>query len=183
MAEIGESSYRRFLQGDKQTIEEWIRTYSDPLVRFAYSIVHSASAAEDIAAEAITDLYMRGKRFPDEARTRAYLYRMARSRSVDYLRHHRRQVPLEDIQNVLGTGDPEAGLLLRQRDESLYRCLQALPEQYRLVLQLHYLDGFTIPQICGILGKHSKQVYNLLSRARAALKPILEKEGITHEDI
>jgi len=51
------------------------------------------------------------------------------------------------------------------------------------VLQLSFFDGFSIQQICVITRKTSKQVYNLLARAKVALKQLLEKEGITHEDI
>ena len=67
--------------------------------------------------------------------------------------------------------------------EALYRCMQALPENYRQVLQLSFFDGFAIGDICGIMKKSAKQVYNLLARAKVALKELLEKEGITHEDI
>ena len=114
---------------------------------------------------------------------RAYLYKIARNKAMDHLRRHRHLVPLEDVEMVLGSGDPESDAVLRQRDETIYRCMQALPEQYRQVLQLSYFDNFSVAEICTILKKSQKQVYNLLARARIALKELLEKEGITHEDI
>lgn len=182
MAEIGASSYRRFQQTDATALDQILVTYSDALVRFAYSMVHNAAAAEDIAAESIAIFLMKHKSFQDDAHARAYLYRIARNKAVDYLRQ-RQHVPLEDVENVLGSGDPEAGSLLKERNQTIYRCLQQLPPQYRLVLQLAYFDGFEPKQIAAILRKAPKQVYNLLNRARASLKPLLEKEGITHEDI
>jgi DNA-directed RNA polymerase specialized sigma24 family protein len=51
------------------------------------------------------------------------------------------------------------------------------------VLLLHYIERFSVQQICTILGKSSKQIYNLLARAKTALKEILIKEGISHEDL
>ena len=51
MAEIGASSYRRFQQTQETALDQILITYSDALVRFAYSMVHSAAAAEDITAE------------------------------------------------------------------------------------------------------------------------------------
>ena len=50
MAEIGVSSYRRFPKGDQTALDQLLISYSDALVRFAYSLVHNAAAAEDIAA-------------------------------------------------------------------------------------------------------------------------------------
>lgn len=183
MAEIGVSSYRRFPQEDQTALDQILIAYSDALVRFAYSLVHNAAAAEDIAAESIAILLMKNKKFRDEGHMRAYLYKIARYKSMDYLRLHRYFVPLEDVESVLGSGDPESDAVLKQRDETIYRCMQALPENYRQVLQLSFFDGFSVSDICTITRRTSKQVYNLLARAKVALKQLLEKEGITHEDI
>ena len=183
MREIGESSYRRFLQGDSQALEEMIRTYSDALVRFAYSYVKNSAVAEDLAGDAVALLFMKAKRFSSEAQLRAYLYKILHSRCVDYLRKHRSEVPLEDVENVLGFGDTEGDFLRQYRDERLYICMQALPSQYREILQLAYFSGFSLQECGGILGKNVKQIYNLHTRAKMALKLLLEKEGITHEDL
>ena len=183
MAEIGVSSYRRLTQGDQTALDQILIAYSDALVRFAYSLVHNYHASEDIAAESIAILLSKNRKFRDEGHMRAYLYKIARNKAMDHLRHHRHLVPLEDVEMVLGSGDPESDAVLRRRDETIYRCMQALPEQYRQVLQLSYFDDFPVAEICAILKKSQKQVYNLLARARIALKELLEKEGITHEDI
>ena len=51
------------------------------------------------------------------------------------------------------------------------------------MLQLHYIEDFKVEYICEILKKSPKQVYNLLFRARASLKELLVKEGITYEEL
>lgn len=183
MAEIGASSYRRFQQTEDTALDQILVTWSDALVRYAYSMVHSSAAAEDIAAESIAILLTKHKKFRDESHMRAYLYKIARYKCVDFLRLHSRLVPLEDVENVLGSGDPEESALLKERNLAIYRCMQVLPTQYRQVLQLAYFDGFAPGDICRITGRSAKQVYNQLSRAKASLKDLLEKEGITHEDI
>lgn len=183
MAEIGASSYRRFQQGEETALDQLLVAYSDALVRFAYSLVHDSAAAEDLAAESIAILLMKHKKFRDDGEMRAYLYGIVRHKAMDYLRLHRYMVALEDVENVLGFGDLEADTLKKERNEAVYRCMQALPENYRQVLQLQYFDGFAPQEIAAIMRKNQKQIYNLLARARVALKELLEKEGITHEDI
>lgn len=64
----------------------------------------------------------------------------------------------------------------------LYRAMQLLPDMYREVLYMSYFNGFTVQEICHILKKSAKQVYNLLARARSTLKNILVKEGFAHEN-
>ena len=183
MAEIGASSYRRFQQGEQTALDQILVAYSDSLVRFAYSLVHDSAAAEDIAAESIAILLTTYKKFRDDGHMRAYLYGIARHKAMDYLRLHRYMVPLEDVENVLGFGDLESDTLKKERNEAIYRAMQTLPQQYRQVLQLQYFDGFEPQQVAQILKKSAKQTYNLLARAKVALKELLEKEGITHADI
>lgn len=183
MADYGESSYHRFLQGDPAALEELIRTYSDSLVRFAYGYVRNASVAEDVMEESFAALFLKARPIRDDAHLRAWLYRTVRNKCVDHLRRCRDEVPLSDVENVLHGGDTEADAFRRQRNETVYLCIQRLPAQYRDVLQLSYFDGFSPEEICRITGKTAKQVYNLLARARVALRELLLKEGITHEDL
>ena len=183
MPEFGESSYRRFLQGDKIALEEMIRTYSDSLVRFAYCYVKDASAAEDIMEDTFAALFMKAPRLSDETHLRRYLFKIARNKALDRLRRYRQEVPLCDVENVLSDGDLQGDALQRQRDETVYICLQKLPRQYREVLELIYFEDFSTEEVCRIMGKGTKQIYNLHTRAKIALKELLQKEGISHEDI
>ena len=99
------------------------------------------------------------------------------------MRKNGRNRPLTGLENVLISADGEEGMLGKQRRETLYACMQKLPAPYKEVLYLSYFDGFSVKEICHILKKSAKQVYNLLSRAKASLKAILVKEGFSHENI
>jgi len=183
MTGIGESSYHRYLPNDPPTLELLVHTYSDSLVRYAYCYVGSADLAEEVTEDAFAAYFVKKPKLETIEQARAWLYKAVRNRAVDYLRLHRRHVPLEDVQEVLTWRDPAQNLITRQRNAAIYRSMQVLPRQYRVVLQLQYFDGFDVAQTCRILGKTKKQVYNLLARAKAALKELLIKEGITSEDL
>lgn len=181
MKEHGVSSYRRFLRGETDGLEKLIVTYSDELVRFAFGYVKSEAAAEDVVSDSFATLFMKPKSFSEDDQLRAFLYKIVRNRSVDYLRRHRRELPLEDVEGALSVPDAEEKILKKERDEALHRCLAQLPRQYREVLVLTWFEEFSNEQVASILGKSAKQVYNLRSRAKETLKKMLEKEGITRE--
>ena len=183
MGDYGESSYRRFLRSDRQALEELIAAYSDELVRFAYGYVKSESLAEDVVSDVFAALFMKAKHFSKEDLLRPYLYKMTRNRAIDRLRRSHRELPLEDVETILSTPGIEAMLLNKERDEILYRSMTKLPQQYREVLELMWLKGFSNEQIASILGKTAKQLYNLHARAKSALRELLEKEGVTREDL
>lgn len=168
---------------DGISLETVIHTYSDPLVRFACCYVASPDVAEELMEDALTDVLIRDRRFEDEAHLKAYLYKAVRHRCLNFLRFHRKFVPLEDVECALFAGDLEGDVIKKERDRAVFACLQELPLQYRQVLTLCYFDGFSVAEICAILSRSPKQVYNLLSRAKTSLKTSLEKVGITYEDI
>ena len=174
-----------FWEADRGTVslESIIHTYSDPLVRFAYCYVGSTSIAEELMEDALADVLFRDKKFEDESHFKAYLYKTLRHRCLNYLRFHRKLVPLEDVEAVMSTGDLEADAIKKERDRTVYACLQELPLQYRQVLALTYFEGFSVEEVGNIMSRSRKQVYNLLARAKASLKTSLEKVGITYEDL
>ena len=52
----------------------------------------------------------------------------------------------------------------------------SLPEKYRMVLYLHYYQGYTALETAEILGKNASTVRTWLVQARGKLKEILEVE-------
>lgn len=184
MSDKGFSLYIQYLDGDEGALEALVRRYSDPLIRFAYCYVQSAAEAEDIMEDTVVALILKRKRLTDGDALHGYLYKTARNKAIDCLRRRsRRDVPLEDVENVLTAGDLEADVSRRARNQTVYRCMQALPEQYKEVLHLTYFEGFSPAEVSHILKRSPKQVYNLLSRSKNALRELLTKEGITHEEL
>lgn len=175
---MGEAYY--YLQGEKQTIEPLVARYGNALVRYAYCHTGSSADAEDIAEDVFVAFFLRHGSFKSERQIKAWLYKAAYRKCVDYLRSpHRRHVPLSDLENVLFQ-DGELNAVDESCDNNtLYRCMQQLPPQYAQVLYLCYFDGFSPEEIAPILHKTKKQIYNLLARAKSSLSNILKQEGIS----
>ncbi len=183
MSASGYAHYLAYIDGYQPALEELIRECSDSLVRYAYCYLRDAAAAEDVMEETVAALIFKKKKFADADHFRAFLYKVARNKSIDYLRRRGREVPLENVEEVLSSWSTEDKVLRDERNRKLYACMQELPAQYKEVLYLNFMDGFDISEICRIMKKNRKQVYNLIARAKADLKERLIKEGITHEDI
>ena len=183
MPYTGFYDYNRYLSGDKTALDELVRTYSDTLTRYAYCYLNDASAAEDVMEETFATLIVKRKHFHDASHFHAYLYKVARNKSIDYLRRRGKQIPLEDIEELITSDGLEDSVMKKERNQNIYICMQRLPAQYREVLYLTFFEGLTTEEVCRIMKKNTKQVYNLLARAKAALKDIFLKEGITYENI
>lgn len=181
MKDSGTILYRKFLAGDANALEELVRIYSDALVRFSYSYVRDFQTAEDIMADTFATLMIKRKNFREIAQFKTYLYKIARNKAIDHLRAQKKVLPLTE--QSAHSPSAEEDLLLRKREKQIFIHIQNLAPQYAEVLQLHYFAGFSVSDMCKILHKSSKQVYNLLSRAKLTLKENFRKEGISHEDL
>ena len=49
----------------------------------------------------------------------------------------------------------------------------SLPKQYRDVIYLHYYEGYTAPEIAGILKRNPNTVYTHLHKGKELLREVL----------
>lgn len=149
-------------------------TYGDEVYRFIYRRCRDHSLSQDITQETFLTA-LRGPTEPENI-TAGWLITVARNRLFDALR---RQVSYEQRLELL-IGGAEDG---RTEDISerlrVEAALQKLSVDHRLVLTLHYVDGYTVPALGDHLGRSSKSVEALVTRARRALRAELEQSNET----
>ena len=61
--------------------------------------------------------------------------------------------------------------------------MKCLNNDYRQVLWLIYFEGFSNKECAAVMDKSEHAIETLAYRARIALKPLLEKEGIDERDL
>ncbi|MCQ2484280.1 MAG: RNA polymerase sigma factor [Clostridia bacterium] len=176
----GESSYRRFLNGDKDALTEIIRDYKDGLTFFVNGITDNLTVAEDIVQETFIKLYVKKPRFKGKSSFKTWLYRIGRNTAVDYLRHRRKA----DLISLDETIEYTASDYFREdRNIILHKAIIRLKPEYSQVLWLTYFEGMSNDEVTAILGKSKNNTAVLLHRAKEALKKELIKEGLDDEDL
>lgn len=175
--------YDRYLRGDNGALEQLVIDYGDALTGYAYCYLRDYCAAEDVMEDTFATLIVKRKRFTERSPFETYLFRIARNKCIDRLRRSKRETCLYEDMPLRADSSVEEDALKSVRNEQVYKAMLALSRDYRSALYLMYYRGFTVDEIRTALGKSKKQVYNLLARAKAALKEILIREGIGHEDI
>ena len=82
----GASSYRRFLDGDKNALIDIIENYRRGLVLFINSITGDFCLAEEIAEETFLKLYVDRPKFSGKSSFRSWLYSIGRNTAIDHIR-------------------------------------------------------------------------------------------------
>lgn len=178
----GAGSYRRYLDGEEEAFDSLVKEYYGPLVLFLTGYVREPALAEDIAMDAFADLIVHRHRYDFRVSFRTYLYMLGRSRALNYIKRSKilafssmeEAEPLSDP-----TSDLEAAYVTKERNRALAEALKTLKQDQQEALRLVYWQGFSCEEAARVMGKSRKQVYNLLFRAKKALRTVLEEKGET----
>ena len=177
-------SYRRFLAGDESGLAQIICAYKDGLILYLNGYVCDISLAEELTEETFVKLVLKRPRFSGDSAFKAWLYTIARHVAIDFLRKKRQDVSTEECMELV---DQQANLerefLKQEQKIQLHDAMKQLKPEYRQVLWLYYFADFSHKDIAKILGKTTHNVEMLASRARQALKIILNKEGFVYEKL
>ena len=147
-----------------------VETYSDQLLRVAYSVLDSVPDAQDVCQEALLKALEHAGEFESPTHERVWLIRVTVNLCKNLRRSpwHTRTVGLDTVAEQPAF-QPEEGSVLEE--------VQALPVKYRQVLVLYYYMGYDTNEIAEILGIRADAVRARMSRARQKLRLGLEVQG------
>ncbi len=146
-----------------------VHEYGNSLYRLCSVMTGNREDADDAVQECFLRYVEKAPDFNDSEHEKAWLIRVASNICKDILRKRKYQsfVSLDEIRNF-GTCEDNAQIL---------ELLISLEEKYRIVIHLHYVEGYKAREIASMLGISEAAVKKRLQRGREALKEIYEKEA------
>ncbi|MBN2353333.1 MAG: RNA polymerase sigma factor [Spirochaetales bacterium] len=176
---------RRLRQRDREAFRAVYEATKAGLYNFIlYKLNGATGAAEDVLSEVFCSAIDYAPGLAAVRNVKAWLYRIARNKIVDYIRRSRRErkiesgVPAETADDPRAVS-PEDEFLGRERDALFQAAFQGLDGDYRRVLTEKYAHGLSVEKIAAGMSKTAKAVESLLFRGRRILAESvsrLEKE-------
>ena len=154
----------------EEEFETAYKQHADVLYRLAFSYLKNREDAEDVVQDTFVK-YFCGFHVPISGeQERAWLIRVTINRCHDLLRKrsYRMHDSLDDAMDLAVKEDPEV--------KELMETVWSLPETYKDVIVLHYLEGYSVEEAARILGVSSSAIKMRLKRGRESLREELEKE-------
>ena len=148
------------------SIEEDIRKavlkYSDMLYKICIVILCNEHDVQDAIQDTICRYMEKKPNFRDEEHEKAWLIRVATNISRDMIRFRIRhpKVSIDELEN---------SLVAPEQKETLKELLE-LPVKQKMVIYLHYVEGYHIKEIADILGITEGAVKMRLQRGRELMK-------------
>lgn len=146
--------------------------YLVSVYRYILSRVGNSQDAEDLTSQVFLTALERFHQYRGGGRFASWLFTIARNKSVDFFRAHRREISIEDP----GASLPCAEDTHASRDESsaILDLIAGFPADEREVLELRFAAELPYREIAKILhrseGAVKEQVYRLLERIETELE-------------
>ncbi len=149
-------------------IERIVDEYASELFRLCLVMLKNTHDAEDAVQDTLLSYLQHAPEFESRESERSWLLTVAANRCRDSLRRAKRHpsVSMDEL-TELGATDEHALVL---------DALMALPEKFRLVLTLHYVEGYSTSEIAGMIGRTPSAVKMRLQKGRRLLEDTLGKE-------
>lgn len=171
---LARSSDERLLegvrQGDQASLAMLMARYQPALLSYGRALV-GAEHAEDIVQETWLRVFQAVARKAGSKSIRPWLFALARSASIDFLRRRANEAPMTPRElETLPATTSEADLAeIREEWKEAVMALYQLPERQRSALAMSSLDGLTASEIAEAMDLSVPQIYLLLNRSRLAL--------------
>lgn len=159
-------------RGQKQAISDLYRLYVDAVYKFIFYRTGSREEAEDLTSETFIKMIKSIKNFSFDSKFKTWLLGIAKHTILDYFRKHykTKTLPIEDYLNLdLGNLEiifnEEIDKETIKNDKKVAKVLSRLPENYRDVLELRFLRGYSIKETAAELNKSISNVKVMQYRA------------------
>ncbi|MDR3086316.1 MAG: RNA polymerase sigma factor [Christensenellaceae bacterium] len=135
----------------------------DMVYRLCFSMMGSRQDAEDAAQTVFLKLMRREEGFADEEHEKAFLIVMARNQCHDFRRQWWRR-------NTKALDESMPGGEIPGEQGEARQLLLKLPPRLRILLVLHFVEGYRLADIAQMLGMNLNTVKSRLRSAKKKLK-------------
>ena len=159
----------------------------DALMRTARRMTKSETDAEDLVQETMLKAYRFFDKFEEGTNCKAWLFKIMTNIFINHYSSKSKapeSVAVEDIDDGFlygqlaknyGVSDPEKEFFSKIFDDDIKNAIKDLPEDFRIVVVLSFLEGFSYQEIAEITGLQIGTVKSRLHRGRKLLqKSLLE---------
>jgi RNA polymerase sigma-70 factor (ECF subfamily) len=163
--------------GDITAFEMIFKTYYQPLCNYAYSFVQDRDEAEEIVQSTFLSVWEKREGLAIHTGVKPYLYAMVRNASLNVIKHEKIKRQHAAIEIAVAERSAESvtrTVMASELEDRIYRALNKLPEQCRLVFKLSRFEELKYAEIAEQLNISVKTVENQMGKALKIMREQLK---------
>lgn len=177
---IADILYQLSVNNSQAALRALYSVYFKALNRFVVLYVGSTVVAEEIVSDTFLAIWNNRKSLNEISNFTSYIYKIAKYKSVDYLRiQHLEQVNLGDVSVDMFAHTettPEKDLISKDGIRLLNEVINGLPANHKLVFKLIREDQLKYKEVAAILDISVKTVEAYMTEIVKKLRETLKKE-------
>jgi len=172
-------------EGNKAAFSRFVQDYQHRVYNTCLGILQHEADAEDITQEVFIEVYRSIQHFKAESKLSTWLYRIAVTKSLDYLRSKKRKKRFAFVTSLFSNDNneprfeatdfvhPGVQLENQERTTHLFKAIDQLPENQKVAFTLHKIEGLSYQEISEIMKTSVSSIESLMFRAKQNLQKIL----------
>jgi len=181
MENLIKNRIKEIRKGDQNAYAEIVEIYKNKVYQLCYRILGNRHEAEDAAQEAFVRAYINIHQYNLSMKFSSWLYRIATNLCIDRIRKKKPDFYLDaevtdtdglTMYSQLAATDasPEETVESLELQETIQAAILKLPEKYRSVIVLKYIEELSLQEIGEILDLPVGTVKTRIHRGREALR-------------
>jgi len=171
----------------EREFREIVNSHQQRVYSTCYRFLRSKEDAQDVSQDVFIQVYKSIEDFRGDAKLSTWIYRIAVTKSLDFLRRQNRKRRLGSVKSILGIGSeageidipsdrtPEGDFMAADQKEILAWAVGKLPENQRVAITMSNYEDYSNQEIADVLQTTVSAVEGLLHRGRKNLKKHLTK--------
>lgn len=146
---VFEACIRQIQKGEKEGLKQIYQAYVGLIYSVVYDMTGQREDAQDITSDFFIRLWERADTYRFGGKHKAWLITIARNMTIDFMRKHKRELPVEEVPE----GEGEDVSLEVVGNLSFREAMEQLKPGEREVMDLKILGDFTFQEISRVLEK------------------------------
>ena len=177
-----EFTLRRAQKGDAQAFEMLVTPHEQMLWRVCWHYTHHQEDAADCLQEAMLKAWRAIRTYRGECSLKSWLYRIAATVCLDFLRKQKRLPPTESADELAddegftpvdASPTPDEAVIRQESADHIRAAIDSLPADMRTAIILYALQGMQYEEIAEVTSTSVGTVKSRINRARQKIAKFL----------
>ncbi len=173
--------------GNQTAFSQLLDDYQQKVFGTCISFIPNKEDAEDVAQEVFLEVFKSISKFKGDSKLSTWIYKIATNKCLEFIRKKNTKKRFAFMQSIMGNEIPldktsyftevnHPGIILENKEKSaiIFRAIDTLPENQRVVFTLAKVDSKSYQEIVEITGKSLSSVESIMFRAKKNLQEKLE---------
>jgi RNA polymerase sigma-70 factor (ECF subfamily) len=146
---IDDTIINRCKKGENSAFEEIYNKYKKAMFNIGYRLLNNLDDSNDVLQESFIKAFQNISKFENEAAFGSWLKRVVINHSIDLLKKNKNNsISIDQIEIIEEVDEPND---IKYDIEIVKKCIQELPDGYRIVLTLYLFEEYSHKEIATML--------------------------------